>query len=85
MIRPTKSAPIDPVLVVDGERLRRKRLSTPSDDRHRRSMNQKELAEAAFISRSYLNEIEAGLKQPRLRVALSIAKALGCDLDELIS
>jgi transcriptional regulator with XRE-family HTH domain len=48
-------------------------------------MNQKELAEAAFISRSYLNEIEAGLKKPRLRVALSIAKALGCDLDELIS
>lgn len=85
MIRPTQSAPVNPVLAVDGERLRRKRLSTPSDARHRRSMNQKELAEAAFISRSYLNEIEAGLKKPRLRVALYIAKALGCDLDELIS
>lgn len=71
-------------VAVDPRKLRRFRMTTPSPTGSGH-MRQADLAEKAFISRSYLNEIESGRKDPSLRTAKLIASALGCPLDELIA
>lgn len=61
---------------INGERLRAYR--------RRDGLTQVQLAAAAEISRSYLAEIERGLKQPRFLVADALAQALGVDIDDLV-
>lgn len=63
---------------LNGVRLRRARKAAgiPS---------QGELARLSGVSRSYITEIEKGVKQPSLRVARVLANAIGVDLDELVS
>ena len=48
-----------------------------------RSMTQKELAEAAGISQSYLSEIERGAREGTLSTIKAIAKALAVPLTVL--
>lgn len=47
--------------------------------------SQYDLAAATDISRSYISEIEKGLKQPTLRIATILADAVGVGVDDLIS
>ncbi|WP_129408058.1 helix-turn-helix transcriptional regulator [Marinitoga lauensis] len=42
-----------------------------------------ELANIAEISQSYLSELEQGLKTPTIPIARRIAKALGCELNDV--
>jgi transcriptional regulator with XRE-family HTH domain len=48
-------------------------------------MSQADLSRLTGISRSYIAEIEQGIKQPRMRVARLIADALEVGLDDLMS
>lgn len=48
-------------------------------------MSQNELSLVSGVSRSYIAEIEKGVKQPRLRVARALTEALDVDLSDLIS
>lgn len=51
--------------------------------RKRKDMTQDQLAETVGISRSYLSNIERGACPPSLRVAQSLAIALGESMDVL--
>ncbi len=43
-----------------------------------------ELAARVGISNGYLNDIEKGRRTPSMTVAVKIAKALGCTVDDLL-
>lgn len=50
--------------------------------RHLSKLSQEELADAAEVHRTYVSQIERGLKMPTLAVLFKISKALGirvCD------
>lgn len=47
--------------------------------------SQYDLSRASRVSRSYISEIEKGLKQPSFLVASALATAIGVGLDDLIS
>ena len=64
-------------VTIDRELLKRYRSESQYQN------NQTALAKAAGISRSYLNEIESGKKQPSRPVILALANALGQDPDTL--
>jgi molybdate-binding protein/DNA-binding XRE family transcriptional regulator len=51
--------------------------------RTRLGMSQQQLAEAAGVARQTIGGIEAGLYAPSAAVALRLAKALGCRVEEL--
>ena len=51
--------------------------------REERGLNQRQLAAAADISASMLNEVEHGKRTPSLDMGRRIAKALNVDLDDL--
>lgn len=53
--------------------------------RARRGLSLKELAEAADLSVSYLNEIEKGKKYPKIEKLATLAQGLGVDLGDLVS
>ena len=61
---------------IDREKLRSARLASPY-------RSQSKLAKAAGISRTYLNEIESGKKQPSRPVIAGLANALGVTPDAL--
>lgn len=63
---------------VNGVRLRRARKEAGIT-------SQGELSRLSGVSRSYITEIEKGIKQPSLRVATILAEAIGVELDELVS
>ena len=48
------------------------------------ALTQEKLAEKADISHRYLQDIEAGKKQPRINVVVKIHKALGVSWEELL-
>lgn len=48
-------------------------------------LTQRELSEKAAISRQYLNKIENGKAVPRTPVAIELAKALGCTVEDIFS
>ncbi|MCC5894871.1 MAG: helix-turn-helix transcriptional regulator [Alkalibacterium sp.] len=48
-------------------------------------LTQKELSERAAISRQYLNKIENGKATPSTPVAIELAKALGCTVEDIFS
>lgn len=79
IIRQTDTIPIN------GQRLRSYRRLTPSPNRPGRMMSQSELSAEAGVSRSYIAEIEKGIKQPRFLVARALATALNVGVDDLIS
>ncbi len=64
---------------INGERLRAARLADP------RFKSQYDLADASGVSRSYISEIEKGLKQPSRRVATVLADTLNVGLEALMS
>ena len=43
-----------------------------------------ELAEKAGVAKSYMYYIECGKKTPSITVAVKIAQALGCTVDDLL-
>lgn len=51
--------------------------------RNEKGMTQATLSQKTGVGTSMLCQIEKGTKIPSLGVALSIAKALGCTVDEL--
>ena len=51
--------------------------------RKQAGMTQEQLAKSAQISRPHLGMIETGAANPTVAVAASIAKVLGCTMDEL--
>lgn len=53
------------------------------DKRNAKGMTQVTLSQKTGVGTSMLCQIEKGTKIPSLGVALSIAKALGCTVDEL--
>lgn len=53
------------------------------DFRIRRGLSHKEFAEKLNISESHLRKIEKGVGTPSLKLAVRIAKALDCSLDDL--
>ncbi|MBS4173516.1 helix-turn-helix transcriptional regulator [Bacillus sp. FJAT-49736] len=53
------------------------------DYRTRNGISPKELAKLVDISVSHLRKIERGEGTPSLKLAVRIAKALGCTLDDL--
>lgn len=52
--------------------------------RKKRNLTIEELSEKSGISRVSINRYELGLRMPDLDVALSIANALKCTVDDLI-
>ena len=71
------------IISLDGGKVRARRLSLRSSGGIGRQMTQKDLATAAYSSRSYINEIESGKKKPRAGRARLIADALGCEIGDL--
>jgi molybdate-binding protein/DNA-binding XRE family transcriptional regulator len=53
--------------------------------REARGLTQLELAEAIHVSRQTLSAIEAGRSEPAVTIALALARALGCPLEQLFS
>ena len=53
------------------------------EHRNRRSMTQRDLAEAAGVSRQSIISIERGRYMPSLPLALKLAAILGCSTDHL--
>jgi len=51
----------------------------------KKPMTQVQLSAAANVSRSYIAEIEKGLKQPSFLVADALAEALDITVDDLVS
>jgi DNA-binding XRE family transcriptional regulator len=51
--------------------------------RNERKLTQESLAEKADISRRFLQEIEAGTKNPTVNVIVRLKKALDCSWDDL--
>lgn len=52
--------------------------------RKHRGLTQQALATAAAKSKSYISEIEKGIKAPSVKTLKAIAKVLDCDLDDLV-
>jgi len=52
--------------------------------RKRRDWSQKKLAEETGITQAFLCEIENGAKNPSIKTAAKLARALNCTIDELI-
>lgn len=55
------------------------------DYRHLSKLSQEELADAAGVHRTYVSQIERGLKMPTLAVILKISKALGIRASDLVN
>ncbi len=53
--------------------------------RKSRGMTQAELAQAVDLSTKYISNIECGFKTPKLNTFVSIANALQCDANSLLS
>ena len=53
--------------------------------RYRAELTQEKLAEKADISLRYLQNIEAGIRQPRVNIIVKIRKGLGAEWHELFS
>lgn len=51
--------------------------------RERKGISQAELARRLKVSRSYINTLENNKKTPNLRMAVRIAEALGCTLNDI--
>lgn len=47
-------------------------------------MTQLALAEASGVSQSYLSQVEAGKRDPRMAILVKLAKPLGCKAKDLI-
>ena len=52
--------------------------------RHEREISQEELADKADIHRTYVSQIERGLKSPTLPVLIKIAKALNTTASHIL-
>lgn len=52
--------------------------------RAKRGLTQEELALITELAKSTISDIERGSKNPSIRVAKKLAKALHCSMDELV-
>lgn len=55
------------------------------DRRNEVGLSQDELAERANVPRSTISEIETGKRTPGVDIALSLARALVCTVEDLFS
>lgn len=53
--------------------------------REHRQLTQEQLAKAAEISKSYLSQIESGKRKGTTNVLVSLANALGLDVDDIVN
>ena len=53
--------------------------------RTKAALSQEGLAEAAELHRTYISDIERGLRNPSLTTIIRLAEALDLDLSELVS
>ena len=51
--------------------------------RKEKKLTQKALAEQAGVSRVYITQMKANVRNPNIQVVYLIAKALGCTLNDL--
>ena len=79
--------PMKDTVKVRGDLIQKLRNARPPnwETQKKKGTSQKELAAEARISRSYLSEIENGLKDPNVRVVIDIAEVLGVDFTDLIA
>ena len=66
----------DPILCSFGQNLARHRRA--------RELSQEALAEKADLDRTYLSDIERGVRNPGIRNVVLIAKALGVSASDLL-
>jgi putative transcriptional regulator len=59
--------------------------NTLRDTRNARGWTQAELAERVGVSRKTINTVENGVFVPSTLIALKIARALGCRVEDLFS
>lgn len=52
--------------------------------RHKANISQEELADRASIHRTYVSQIERGLKSPTLQVLIQISTALNTSASEIL-
>lgn len=52
--------------------------------RKKKKLTQEALAKEANVSRVSIARYESGERNPSLRVAVKLAKALGCTIDDLV-
>jgi transcriptional regulator with XRE-family HTH domain len=52
--------------------------------RHKANLSQEELADRAHIHRTYVSQIERGLKSPTLQVLMQIASALNISASNIL-
>lgn len=52
--------------------------------REEAGLSQEEFAERAEVHRTYVSQLERGLKSPSVRVLGKVAEALGCEAWELL-
>ena len=52
--------------------------------REQMKLSQQELAEQVGVNQAMIHYIETGTKVPSLAVTISLAKAFGCSIDELV-
>lgn len=52
--------------------------------RHQLTISQEDLAFRAGVHRTYVSQIERGIKSPSIKVVLVLAKALGISMRDLI-
>jgi putative transcriptional regulator len=60
-------------------------LNTIKDERTRLGLTQADLAEAIGVSRKTVNTVENGVFVPSTPLALKLAKALGCTVEQIFS
>lgn len=58
--------------------------NTIAEIRNEKNYSQEELADLCGVHRTYISQLERGLKNPTLNVLQKIAKALGIKLSTLI-
>lgn len=52
--------------------------------RKRCNLSQRELAEKIGVDRSFITQIENGLRPPSINVSINVALVLNCSIDELV-
>jgi transcriptional regulator with XRE-family HTH domain len=55
------------------------------EQRNRRGVERRELAEASDITENFLHQVEKGRRAPSARVLNKLANALGCDVSEMMA
>ena len=77
MVRERTTQPVSPDAELFGTRLR--------ELRQKRGMRLEDLADAAHMSKTYLSNLEGGVKVPSLTTVVRLAVALDCKVTALVA